>query len=315
MLDLSFVIVSWNAKQYLLDCLRSIEETVRGISYEIIVVDNQSADGSADAVERDFPSVKLIRSETNLGFAGGNNVGIRSAAGRYTFLVNSDVLLEPHCVERLIKFLDVNPRVGIAGPRILNADRTLQLSCRRLPTLRNSLCRMLALDTMFPKSKLLSGWHIPASEHSGTKNVEALSGCFWAARKGAIDQVGLLDEGYFMYAEDIDWCKRFHEAGWDLCYYPEAEAIHFGGASSANAPERFFVEMQRADLRYWKKHHGVLGQACYAAIIMAHQVLRIIPRAILYLIFPSKREKNAPHLRRSAACIQWLLGFNRAYRT
>lgn len=313
--DLSIVIVSWNARDYLVNCLRSIAESEPAVSYEVIVVDNESSDGSPEAVEAEFPDVKLIRAGKNLGFAGGNNVGIRASEGRHVFLINSDVVLVGACLDKLVKYLDDNPRVGLAGPRVLNSDRTLQLSCRRLPTKWNSFCRMLALDSAFPDSKFFHGWKMGPAEHEGCKPVEVLSGCFWAARRTAINAVGLLDEGYFMYAEDIDWCKRFKEGGWEIRYYPEAEAVHFGGASSANQPVRFFVEMQRADLRYWRKHHGRIGAAYYAGIILGNQILRIIPRSLLYALFPSKRANNAPYIKRSVACLQWLFGMSGAHRT
>jgi GT2 family glycosyltransferase len=315
MCDISIVIVSWNARDYLRGCLHSIANCRAHSKLQVIVVDNDSRDGSPEMVEREFPSVRLIRTGRNIGFAAGNNVGIRASRGRYVFLVNSDVVILSGCLDKLRCFLDDHPKVGLTGPRVLNADRSLQLSCRRLPTPWNSFCRMLALDSAFPNSKFFQGWRVGPREHDTTKPVEVLSGCFWAARRTAIDAVGLLDEGYFMYAEDIDWCKRFKEGGWQVYYTNESEAVHFGGASSGNQPERFFIEMHRADLRYWRKHHGRIGAAYYALIILGQQILRIVPRSMLYAFVPSRRGTNAPHIRRSAACLQWLFGLSGASRS
>jgi len=307
MSDVSVIIVSWNTQQHLLNCLNSIRKS-KNYTEEIIVVDNASTDGSCYAVESQFPQVRLIRNAENLGFAKANNVGVHESRGRYLCLVNSDIIVLDNCIGGLMKFMDENPSVGMAGPRVLNPDRTLQVSCRHFPSVWNNLCQALGLNYVFPKSALFSEPLMQYWSHDVQRKVDVLSGCFWMVRRAALDKVGLLDEDFFIYGEDIDWCKRFHNAGWDVMFYPEAEAIHFGGASSGNAPIRFFLEMQKADLLYWRKHHGQYRVLVYRIIILVRQLARI-PIYILRYIFEAKnREISRFKLRRAFACICFLFG-------
>ena len=309
MIDLSIIAVNWNTKEHLLNCLSSVVDAADGYSQEIIVVDNASSDGSPDAVASQFPEVTLIKNTENLGFAKANNVGIRASTGRYLCLVNSDVVVIDNCIDALTKFMDENPSVGIASPRILNPDRTLQVSCRHFPSIWNNLCQAVGLNRLFPKSAFFSDWFMKYWSHDSIRSVDALSGCFWIVRRKALEEVGLLDEDFFIYGEDIDWCKRFHIADWDVIFYPEAQAIHIGGASSGNAPIKFYLEMQKADLRYWRKHHGRVGRAGYLAIILIRQTLRVVFGAIRYITRPSARESTCFKLKRSLACIQWLFAY------
>jgi GT2 family glycosyltransferase len=299
MKDISVIIVSWNAREYLLKCLGALAEELADVEHEVLVVDNASTDGSPEAVEAAWPGTTLVRRSTNLGFARANNVGLRRSAGQYLLLVNSDVDVRPGSVKRLRAFLEQNPSVGIAGPRVLNADGTLQRSCRRRPSLTRCLARALALDGVFPG--------LTYCPHDAAGAVDVLSGCCWMVRREALEQVGPLDETFFMYYEDVDWCKRFADAGWGVAYVPEAEVTHYGGASSANAPVRYYVEMQRAGLQYWNKHHGKLRSRAYEVIAILHQVLRILLGAVQYLVQPSNREKAVYALKRSGACLGWLL--------
>ena len=304
--DISIVMVSWNTRSCLVDCLQSIEEHKGASCPEVIVVDNASSDGSPELVKSRFPAVHLIRNGRNLGFARANNIGIGEARGRYIALVNSDVILLPGCFEKLIAFMDDNPGIGMVGPRILNLDGTIQPTARRFPTFLSCLCRTLALDRLLAEGNIF-----PSSFEAGfpqdAVKVEVLSGCFLVVRRKALAQVGLLDEHFFIYGEDIDWCKRFHMAGWGAALYPQAQAIHRGGASSSRAPLRFFVEMQKADLSYWRKYHGTPGWIYYMVMIFVHQVLRILPRVAEYAFYPSRRANSAHKIHRSLACIRWLL--------
>jgi len=305
MFDVSIIIVSWNAKRHLLNCLNSLENTAKGYSQEIIIVDNASSDGSPDAVARQFPQVRLIKNKENLGFARANNIGIHQSSGRYICLVNSDVIVLNGCIENLISFMDNHPTAGMAGPRILNPDRTLQPSCRHFPTIWNNLCQALGLNRLFPKSAFCSYWIMNYWSHDSIRSVDALSGCFWMVRRKALNEVGPLDEEFFIYGEDLDWCRRFHQAGWDVVFYPMAEAIHIGAASSANSPVKFYLEMQKADLHYWQKHHGSIGRTVYLAIILLRHLLRVVLIGLLYLFRPSHRETISFKLKRSLACIRW----------
>ncbi len=307
MIDVSFIIVSWNAKAYLLECLASIQETVTECSYEIIVVDNDSSDGSPEAVEEEFPAVRLIRSGSNLGFAKGNNIGIRESAGSSLCLINSDVVMLPGCMGVLLEYMRRNPEIGMAAPRILNGDGSLQPSCRRFPSLYGSLCAAFSMGNLFPGRGMFCDTMMSWWKHDEERFVDALTGCFWLVRREALDEVGLLDEDYFMYAEDIDWCRRFNQRGWRVAFNPAAETIHHGGASSKNAPIRFYLAMQQARLKYWKKHHGSFSYFCVICIILLHHSIRISTRSVLYFVSGGNREDRAFKLRRSFVFLRWLL--------
>lgn len=300
-LDLSIVIISWNARQYLLDCLASIRDTAAGIAHEVIVVDNASHDGSPEAVRAQFPDVRLIETGANLGFARGNNVGVRQARGRHVALINSDVIVLPGCLQALVAFMDAHPRVGLAGPRVLNADRTLQPSCRDVPTLWTYLGTALGLGPLLERA--------PAEGAAGAppRPVGILSGCFWIARAESLKTVGLLDEDFFMYGEDLDWCIRFQRAGWQRMYVPAAEAIHFGGASSSNRPVHFYLEMKKSGYFLWKKYHGAGSTLLYTLISIGYHGSRLCSCGLLYLLLAKKRLALGDRVRMHAGFLRWLL--------
>lgn len=294
MTDLSFVIVSWNARDFLAGCLESIARLGPGFSTEVIVVDNASADGSAEAVRASFPAVRLVALEENLGFAKANNIGISLSSGEYVLLVNSDVVVLEGCVEALYAYMSAHPEAGLAGPMVLNPDMTLQPTSRRLPTIRGAIFSAMGLD------------RLNYATHDRTTDAEALSGCFMMARAEAIRDVGGLDERFFFYAEDKDWCKRFRDSGWKVVFYPGARAIHYGGQSSSIAPARFFVEMHKANLAYWRKHRGRAAADLYLLITVLHQVLRIMRGALLMAVRPAELEASSLKVKRSAACLRWI---------
>jgi GT2 family glycosyltransferase len=305
MSQISVIIVSWNARGHLRNCLASIRETGGSLVREVIVVDNASSDGSPDMVAAEFPEVKLVRANDNLGFSRANNLGIKQASGSFLALVNSDVVVHAGCLEQLTRLLDGHSDIGLAGPRITGGDGCLQLTCRRLPTVWNLTCCALALDRVFSSWPLFSGFEMRHWNYEHQGEVEVLSGCFWLARKAAVEQVGGLDERFFFYAEDIDWCKRFRDAGWKIMFVPQATATHFGGASSSNEPLRYSIEMLRANLIYWKKHHGALGKSSYYLLALIYHSFRFVLRA-LARVFSSKRDSDSK-LKEHVVCIRWLL--------
>lgn len=305
--DVSIVIASWNAKRHLLDCLRSIDADEGGVSIETIVVDNASSDGSPEAVEQEFPRTILIRNSENLGFARANNIGIKRASGRYVCLMNSDVLVRPGALGALVLFMDSRPTVGLVGPRVLNPDGSLQASCRRFPGFANSLSRAFAAHRLLPRSSRFGAEMMTYWNHDTERSVDAISGCFCLARREALRDVGLLDERFFLYSEDVDWCMRFHTARWDVRFCPAAEAIHFGAASSSAAPQHFAVEMQRARLQLYRKHYSRAAVAYLAALIFVHHVVRVVPRLLLYVIRPSRRRSLKAKIGEHVACLRWML--------
>jgi GT2 family glycosyltransferase len=306
-IDLSIVIVNWNTRDMTLDCLRSMTAQLGAHSSQIIVVDNCSHDDSVEAILSEFPAVTVMVNQENLGFAKANNRGMRECTGHYVCLINSDVLLRDGCLPLLYDYMEHHPEIGVLGPRILNRDLTLQESCKQFPTLWNSFCRALALDTIFPSCRLFSSQLMKYWSHEDTRPVDILSGCFWMVRREALEAVGRLDERFFMYAEDKDWCKRYWSAGWPVVYYPGAEAIHLAEGSSSRDPVRFYLEMNRANLRYWRKHYGLGGQLAIHAILLLHNSLRIFAAFAVCVLRPSQRESAFLKLRRSTAVMKSLL--------
>ena len=304
-LMVSIIIVSWNAQDYLMQCLASLFAGPCRHPMEVIVVDNASSDGSAESVARNYPQVQLIRNATNLGFARANNLGISMTTGKYVCLINSDVKVFPDCINQLVKYQEEHPDVGMVGPRIIGGDGKLQRSCRGFPTVWNMFCRALALDTIFPGTRLFTGYSLRHWPQDTCRAVDILSGCFWLVRRQALGEVGLLDESFFMYGEDMDWCRRFWKHGWKLAFVSSAEAIHYGGASSANAPVRFYIERHRADLQYWHKHHSGLAVASYFLLTCLHLWLRLASYSAALLLRPSETFRYKAG--RSLAALKWML--------
>lgn len=304
--SISVIIVSWNAKNYLLQCLESLSNRPSKYLKEVIVVDNASSDGSVDEVKVKFPDVRLIRNAANLGFSRGNNIGVRASTGDYVCLINSDIKLLGNCLEILRTYAETHPEIGMIGPRILDGDGQVQSSCRGFPRLWNMLCRALALDALLPHWGIFNGYLLRHWGQDGAREVDILSGCFWFIRRQALQKVGLLDEGFFMYGEDMDWCKRFWTNGWKLKFVPSAEAVHYGGKSSINAPIRFYIEKQRADLQYWRKHHGKAGMLAYFLISLIHHLVRVVGYSLVSVVRNSNSGSRFK-TKRSLRCLAWMM--------
>jgi GT2 family glycosyltransferase len=305
--EISVVIVGWNARHYLQLCLNSLITAPPRRSMEILVVDNASTDGSAEMIEAHFPQVKLIKSPENLGFAKGNNLAIRQAQGRYIALVNPDVVVFPGCLDSLADFLDRNPRVGDVGPRVLNPDRTMQSTCRRFPTLWNNFCSAFGMASKFKNSKFFAGEHMFYFPHDRTLPVDVIVGCFSMIRRETFDEVGLLDEDLFMYGDDVDWCRRAWSQGWQVVFHPGGEAIHDRGKITAPYPVRFAVAQQRSVLHYWRKHHGFWGVVGIRSIMFVHHLLRYMLAVIAGLRRTKANAQANVRKRVSGACLRELL--------
>jgi GT2 family glycosyltransferase len=306
-MDISIVIVAWNAQRYLELCLESLAAAPPRRSMEVIVVDNASSDGTVEMIEKCYSWVKLIKSPENLGFSRGNNLGIRECKGRYIALINPDVQVLPGCLDALADFLDQNPKVGNVGPRVLNPDMTLQSSCRRFPTLWNNFCTATSLSSIFKGSRLFAGEHMFYFAHDRTMSVNVLVGCFSMIRREAFDAVGLLGEGLFMYGDDVDWCRRCWKAGWEVVFFPGARAIHDRGKITAPYPVRFAVAQQKSVLYYWSKHHGFLGASGIRSIILFHHLLRYSLAVLSSFSRSSKPAESDVRKEVSAACLREIL--------
>ncbi|HHN93529.1 MAG TPA: glycosyltransferase family 2 protein, partial [Anaerolineae bacterium] len=220
-----------------------------------IVVDNGSTDGSVEMVRSAFPAVHLIVNRDNRGFPAANNQGLAVAQGRYALILNPDTEIVGDALATLVAFADAHPDVGIVGPQLLNPDGTVQSSRRRFPTLATAFFESTWLQRYGPR-RILEHYYVLDRPDDRVQDVDWLYGAAFMARREAVAQVGLLDEGYFMYSEELDWCRRFRDAGWRVVYLPTAQVIHYGGKSSEQVIAARHIHFQTSKVRYFRKYHG-----------------------------------------------------------
>jgi len=282
----SIVIVNWNTKGLLAECLASIEANPPAGGLEVIVVDNASVDGSVEMIRESFPQVTLLVNETNVGFAGANNRGITHSRGDYVLLLNSDTVVRAGALEALLLFMEEQPDAGAAGARLLNRDGSLQHSCSALPTLLREGMHLFHLD--YRQRRMMQGWDIEQP-----RQVDVLLGACLLVRREALEQVGLMDEGYFMYSEEVDYCRRLRDAGWRLYWVPRAEVVHYGGQSTRQVATEMFLQLYAAKLRYFRKHEGRRVGQLYKLILVAAALFRLL---LLPLALLSPRQKRQEQL-------------------
>jgi GT2 family glycosyltransferase len=314
--NVSIIVVTWNASKFVEECFGSIFEEVRELSAEVIAVDNASQDGTAERIAERFPAARLIRLPRNLGFAKANNIAIAAARpGEYIALMNPDARLLPGCLHKLLEYIEANPKIGVLGPKIRNPDGSLQPSCFRAPSVWNAWCRALALDrTVLGRLPLFGGMLMADFHHDRPRDVDALNGCLLLVRREAMEQVGLIDEQFFMYGDDLDWCLRFRKGGWRVTFCPEAEAIHYGGGTSARAPVHCYVEMQKANTQYWRTHYSWPARMMYLASLWVHHATRYFIYSALSVLGKSWHSRVGLKAERSRASIEWLLDSRRTCR-
>jgi N-acetylglucosaminyl-diphospho-decaprenol L-rhamnosyltransferase len=254
-LDLSVVIVNWNVRDLLRRCVESVRSAQRSIGVEIIVVDNASTDGSVEMLRSGFPETVLITNPVNRGFPAANNQGIAAAQGRYVLLLNPDTEVLAGSLETLVEHMDTHHDVGLVGPQLLYADGQVQSSRRRYPTLATLFFESTWLESLAPRS-LLRRFYVLDQPDAAVSDVDWVTGAAMLARREVIQQVGGMDERFFMYSEELDWCRRIKAAGWRVVYHPGAQVIHHVGKSSEQAVPARHVNFQRSKIRYTRKYHG-----------------------------------------------------------
>ncbi|MGI9147196.1 MAG: glycosyltransferase family 2 protein [Chloroflexota bacterium] len=275
MTDVSVSVVSYRTPALLRLCLAALDRDRARIDMDVTVVDNASEDGSAEMVADAFPWVRLIRNERNVGFGAAHNQAMQLACGRYLLILNSDAMPVDGAVRALVDFLDAHPRVGLAGPRLRFPDGRVQPSRRRFPTFATLLLESTQLQRFSPDNRVLRHYYVADRSPDEPQEVDWLVGACVCVRASAAAQVGLFDERFFMYSEELDWCRRFRAAGWHIAYVPESEVVHVEGASARldlGARDQFF---QAGHLQYAAKWHG----RHVAAILRAYLVVEYLVRA------------------------------------
>ncbi len=255
-MDLSLCIPTLNAKNLLRDCLRSIYTNTQRVSFEIIVVDNHSEDGTLEMLCTEFPDVRVIANDFNAGYTKPTNQALRVSNGRYALLLNNDTVILPNALDRLVEFADAHPAIGIVTPKVLNRDGTLQKQCRRgLATPWELFCYFSGLAARFPNDPRFAGYLLTYLDENVAHPVAAVSGSCMLIRRAVLEQIGLLDERFFAYQEDTDFCYRAGQAGWQVYYYPGAQIIHLGGqGGSRTQPYRSIWEWHRSYFLYYRKN-------------------------------------------------------------
>lgn len=274
--DLSVIIVNWNTRALLGDCLRSFESAA-GPVLEIFVVDNGSTDGSLEMVEREHPHVRRIANAENVGFARANNQALALATGRYALLLNSDTRVAPGALACLTRFMDEHPRAGACGPRLVNPDGTLQPSGRSFPSTPAALAALLPVGASV---RAALATPLERRDHAREAAVDEVSGAALCLRRAALGEVGTLDEGFFLFGEDVDLCWRLRKAGWTVHYVPGAEVTHVWGGSRAAQSERVRQLNRRAWVRLMRKHRPGLPAATIGAVTMMLTVAEGLARAL-----------------------------------
>jgi GT2 family glycosyltransferase len=299
--DLSIVIVSWNTRAMLQDCLSSTFAGMADLEAEILVVDNASADGSAEMVAEAFPQVHLIRNKENRGFAAANNQALRQATGRHVLLLNSDTLVHGSVLSASVAWLDAHSDVGIMGCRVLNADGSLQITCSSFPSLLNLFLQTSSLSRL--PVAYFDRYQMRRWDRRDEKDMEVVSGCYMMVRRAAINEVGLLDEAFFFYGEETDWCRRFRQNGWRLTFAPVGEITHFGGGSVKSLNHMRDVMLTEGTIRLHRKHFGLAGGVGCWLLLASFNLSRALTWTLLSLSGQETARIRARHFRLVVASI------------
>ena len=274
--DVSVIVASHNTRAYLERCLRGLDAAL-----EVIVVDSMSSDGSRELVRDEFPHVRLVVLDTNPGYGGALNRGIALASGAYLLLMNGDAWPQQDAVERLVAFAESEPRAGVVGPRLVHPDGTLQPSVRGFPTLWRLATEYLFLRWLAPRSRLLNAFYGSGFDHSTRREAEFLVGAVLLVRSEALDEIGGFDERFFMFNEEVDLCYRACAAGWNVVFWPGAEFVHVGGASTKPVWPAMYREQLRSHLRFLDKHMGLKEAERGRNLIASAMTLRALVFTVL----------------------------------
>ncbi len=305
--DLSITIVNWNVCELLRRCLHSIMSNIQrptsnlqlptsNFQTEVIVVDNASSDDSVAMVEAEFPQVQLIANSENVGFTVGNNQGIAASRGRHILLLNPDTEVVGDALATMVEYMDAHARVGVLGPQLLNPDGSIQSSRRRFPTMATAFLESTILQQWFSHNRITRHYYVADRPDDEIQEVDWVTGACLLARRRAIEEVGLLDVGFFMYSEELDWCHRIKAQGWKVVYLPTARVIHYGAQSSEQVKSFQHIQFQRSKIRYFCKHHGPWQAGVLRLFILTTYLYQLIVEALKWLV-GHKRPLRAERVR------------------
>jgi GT2 family glycosyltransferase len=280
-MDISIIIVTWNSQDFIRNCLDSIFLLGDRVSREIIVVDNGSSDETAKIVREFYPGVNLIENKGNLGYAKANNQGIEGAQGRYVLLLNPDTQLTENSLSSMYEFMERDPRAGALGPKLLNPDKSTQPSCREFPDFSNLIWEFTVLSRLFPDSKTFGGWRMGYFAFDRPREVDQPMGSCLMLRKGTLDEVGLFDEEFAMFFNDVDLCYRIKNAGWKIYFHPDAQVIHHKGASTRKVKRRMIWLSHLAFYKFFKKHRKGSADRFLLLLFSVPLFLSALPRMLL----------------------------------
>lgn len=266
--DLTVSIVNSSNRDMLERCLRSIQANTRDLMLQVIVVDNASTDDSVEMLHREFPQVMVLQSKERRGFSANHNRALERGTGRYLMILNDDTEIMPHCLERLVRFMDAHPGAGACGAQLLNPDGSLQRTANRFPTLAFGIFEALGLDARFPDNPVQRHNIYAQWDRASVREVDSVSGAALLVRREAMAQAGPLDPNYFLYSEEVDWCYRLHKQGWKIYYVADARVTHYGGQSTAaRAPKKYHDIYWQSFLYYYKKHFGTPAYLLVRALL------------------------------------------------
>lgn len=291
MIDVSIIIVNWNTRDILRECLASIYLQTEGISYEIIVIDNASSDSSAEMVKREFSQVLLLENQENRGFAAANNQGMKIARGRYFLLLNPDTIVLDRAIPKTVTFAEKNPGVAVVGCQVWLNEDEIQQTCFSFPSLAGIIFQEIGLRRLFPKSHLFGKANYGWWDRKSQMDVDVVSGMYMLVRREAIEQIGYMDEDYFVYAEETDWCFRFRKAGWRCIFTPLARIIHLDGGSKSTEQisVKMFVQHQKSLLIFFRKNRRSREWVAVKIIFIGTMLLKLIFFSCIFLIKKTER--------------------------
>ncbi|MCA8956284.1 MAG: glycosyltransferase family 2 protein [Planctomycetes bacterium] len=276
MIDVSVVVVTWNSAAEIEGCLRSVLAQRGALRQEVLVVDNASGDGTAALVREHFPEVTLIANDDNRGFAAGNNQAFARARGRYVLCLNPDTVVVDRAIERCVEYADQHPRIGVLGCQVWRDEQRIQRTCFAFPGPWSLLQIALGMHRLAPRSRLLGSAELGFWDRRSARDVDVVTGMFMLVRREALAAVGPMDEDYFVYAEEADWCFRMWRAGWVCSFWPGARIVHLdgGGKSTRQIRVRMFVQQQKSLVLWNRKNRGRWAGLCARAIFSASMAVR-----------------------------------------